>query len=206
MNKRKRKTLFDIIAPCYGLFYKKQRENFIKVIRRAENDLDISSYETILDVGCGPGALCSVLNEKGLRVTGIDSAAKMLNIAKKRAENTGVQFLHASILEPLPFPDKSFDISVASYVAHGLKKEERQRMYKQMNKVTKHKVIIHDFNANRGWLISFVEWLEQGDYFKFIQVAEEEMRNCTSDLEECFSSVQVIDVGTRASWYICTPK
>ncbi|NLO14726.1 MAG: class I SAM-dependent methyltransferase, partial [Clostridiales bacterium] len=93
MNKRKRKTLFDIIAPFYGLFYKKQRENFIKVIRRAENDLDISSYETILDVGCGPGALCSVLNEKGLRVTGIDSAAKMLNIAKKRAENTGVQFL-----------------------------------------------------------------------------------------------------------------
>ena len=197
--------LFDTIAPIYGLFYQHQRANFKEVIRYAERYLDIAAYETVLDVGCGPGALCSVLNEKGLRVTGIDVAVNMLNIAKGRPENRGVQFVRASILDPLPFADKSYDISIASYVAHGLKKEERQRMYMQMSRLTKHKVIIHDFNRNRGLLTSVVEWLERGDYFSFIQVAEDEMRKCRFDAQECFSAVEVINVGTRSSWYICTP-
>ena len=206
MSKRRKDTLFDTIAPVYGLFFKKQRSNFIRVIQRAENSLDLSSYDTVLDVGCGPGALCSVLKEKGMQVTGMDTAVKMLDIAKRQPENKGVRFIRASILEQLPFPEKSFDLSFASYVAHGLQKEERKRMYLQMSRVTKHRVIIHDFNKNRGLLTSLLEWLERGDYFRFIHVAEDEMRNCMSDMAECFSSVEVIDVDTRASWYLCTPK
>ncbi len=206
MNKNEGSTLFDTIAPIYGLFFKRQRANFREVIGLAGKYLDLSAYETILDVGCGPGALCSVLNEKGLRVTGMDVAANMLNIAKGRPENKGVQFVRANILDKLPFPDKSFDISIASYVAHGLQAEERQRMYMNMSKLTKYKVIIHDFNRNRGLLTSFVEWLERGDYFRFIQVAEDEMRKCRFDTGECFSAVEVINVGTRSSWYICTPR
>ena len=206
MSKRRKDTLFDTIAPVYGLFFKMQRANFTRVIRRAESSLDLSSYVTVLDVGCGPGALCSVLNEIGLQVTGMDTAAKMLDIAKRQPENKGVRFIRASILEQLPFPDKSFDLSFASYVAHGLQKEERKRMYLQMSRVTRHRVIIHDFNKKRGLLTSLLEWLERGDYFRFIHVAEDEMKNCMSDMAECFSSVEVVNVDTRASWYICTPK
>ena len=206
MGKRGEGSLFNTIAPVYGLFFNRQRSSFTKVIRRAGPYLDLASFSTVLDVGCGPGALCSVLSEKGLRVTGIDPAAKMLDAARRRKENKGVRFIQANALEQLPFPDKSFDISFASYVAHGLKKEERRRMYAEMSRVTRHRVIIHDFNKNRGWLISFVEWLERGDYFRFIRAAEEEMRNCVSDMAECFSQVSVIDVDTHASWYICTPK
>jgi NifB/MoaA-like Fe-S oxidoreductase len=51
-----------------------------------------------------------------------------------------------------------------------------------------------------------VEWLERGDYFRFIKNAEKEMKDCSQEMEECFSEVKVVNVGERAAWYICKPK
>lgn len=155
-------------------------------------------YEKVLDLGCGTGALCSVLNEKGLKVTGVDAAEKMLNIAKKRNKDKDISFVLADILKKLPFEDNSFDISIASYVAHGVSKYERKHMYAEMSRVTKNKIIIYDYNQNRALMTSIIEWFERGDYFNFIKEAENEMKNS-------FSEVKVIDVDTRAAWYICTP-
>ena len=204
MGKSNRNFLFNAIAPIYGLFYKKQRKRFAAIVEGVRNELDLTAYKTILDVGCGTGALCSVLSSKGLSVTGIDPAEKMLNIAKKQLENKTV-FLQANVLEQLPFEDKSFDISIASYVAHGLQKNERKRMYAEMSRVTKNKVIIYDYNQNRALITSIIEWLERGDYFRFIKDAQSEMKNCVIEMKECFSEVKVVDVDTRAAWDICTP-
>jgi len=206
MSKNKDGLLFDSIAPIYGLFYKWQKRRFSEVIESVQEKLDLASYRSILDVGCGTGALCSVLHEKGLSVTGIDPAARMLNVAKRQPENKGITFLQASVLDRLPFEDKSFDIAIASYVAHGLQKDARKHLYAQMGRLAQHKVIIYDYNQNRGSLVSLIEWLEHGDYFRFIKVAKDEMEQCVSGMKQCFSQVKVIDVGARAAWYICTPK
>lgn len=197
--------LFNSIAPVYGLFYEMQKSRYGEVIDRVSNELDLTLYDTVLDVGCGTGALCSVLNEKGLVVTGIDPADKMLGIAKKQPENKSITFIQANVLEQLPFASKSFDISIASYVAHGLQKNERKLMYAEMSRVSRNKVIIYDYNQKRALLTSIIEWLERGDYFNFIKEAKEEMEQCVSDMKECFSEVRVVDVDTKAAWYICTP-
>src|SRR5690606_11814350 len=118
----------------------------------------------------------SVLFEKGLTVKGIDPAEKMLKIARNNPENKGIDFIRADVLEALPFADQSFEASVASYVAHGLRTDERKRMYAEMSRVSKKAVIIHDYNAKRSPMTSLIEWLERGDYFRFIRVAEKEMR------------------------------
>ncbi|HRV32949.1 MAG TPA: methyltransferase domain-containing protein, partial [Anaerovoracaceae bacterium] len=94
------------------------------VIDKASAALDLGSYDTILDVGCGTGALCAVLDERGLSVTGIDPASKMLAIAKRHSKSANIKYIHGNALEKLPFEDKSFDISIASYVAHGMHEEE----------------------------------------------------------------------------------
>jgi ubiquinone/menaquinone biosynthesis C-methylase UbiE len=202
---KKAHSLFNAIAPIYGLFYFRQKKRFIEVIDRVSSELDLSICKTILDVGCGTGALCSVFHEIGFKVTGIDPAKNMLNIAKTRTDNKDIQFILADVLRQLPFVDKSFDISIASYVAHGLQKNERIQLYSEMSRVTKQAVIIYDYNQNRSFLTSLIEWLERGDYFRFIRSAEEEMTNCISEMKRCFSKVTVIDVDKRASWYICTP-
>ena len=198
--------MFNAIAPIYGLFFNYQRKKYAEVLEDLESELDLKSFKTILDVGCGTGALCSVLSEKGLNVTGIDPAEKMLNFAMKRPENRAVRFLKANVLEGLPFDDKSFDASIASYVAHGLQPRERKQMYAEMSRLSVSKVIIYDYSQNRSALISFVEWLERGDYFRFIKKARREMEECVFELKECFSDVTVIDVDVQAALYICIPN
>ncbi|MGM0651889.1 MAG: class I SAM-dependent methyltransferase, partial [Bacillota bacterium] len=167
--------------------------------------LDLTAFETVLDVGCGTGALCSVLNVMGLKVTGVDSAEKMLNIARNKPENKTIQFIKADASEGLPFDHKAFDISLASYVAHGLQPHERKQMYAEMSRVTSSKVIIYDYNEKRSLPITIAEWFEGGDYFRFIRNAKAEMENCEYELRQCFSDVEMINISPQAAWYICTP-
>lgn len=205
MGKKNSHVLFNSIAPIYGMFYEKQKKRFATVIEGAEKELDLSSFETIIDVGCGTGALCSALNEKGLTVTGIDPAEQMLKIAISKLEDKPIKFVQADVLEGLSFDDKTFDVAIASYVAHGLRAEERKNMYAEMSRVAKHLVIIYDYNKKRSLLTTIVEWLEGGDYFHFIRNAEPEMKDCVSEMKNCFSEVKVVNVDVRAAWYICKP-
>jgi ubiquinone/menaquinone biosynthesis C-methylase UbiE len=94
-----------------------------------QDDFNWSDFDTILDVGCGTGALCSELDAAGMRVTGIDPAEKMLAIEKDKKENAGIDFRCENVLEGLSFDSDSFDLSICSYVAHGLSPEKRKQMY-----------------------------------------------------------------------------
>ena len=194
---KKTSSVFDRIAPIYGLFIDYQKKRYHAVLENIKSEFDFSECQSIIDVGCGTGALCSVLDQKGLTVTGVDPSQNMLRIAEKKQMNTGIKFINASILERLPFEDKNFDISIASYVAHGLKENERAKMYAEMRRVTKNRVIIYDYNQNRSVFINIIEWLEGGDYFNFIG-------NTVQELKENFHEVKVIDVDTRAAIYLCT--
>lgn len=199
----KESKLFNRIAPVYGLFYGYQEKNYAKVIRGVREDFDVSAYKTIVDIGSGTGALCRVLMEEGLKVVGVDTAEKMIRVAKKKTP--GCDFVQGDVLERLPFEDKSFDLSISSYVAHGLVKKERKKMYKEMARVTKERVIIYDYNERTSPFTSLVERLEGGDYFHFIRYALQEMEECVSEMKQCFTDVQVVNVSKRAAWYICKP-
>jgi len=194
-----KKSVFDLIAPVYGLFYDYQKKHYNKILDNVQKELAFNGYKNIIDIGCGTGALCSVLQQRGLSVTGIDPAQGMLDIPMKKQENKEIQFIQASALERLPFEDKSFDISISSYVAHGLKAYERKTMYDEMSRITKDLVIFYDYNEKRAALTDIVEWLEGGDYFNFIRVAKDEMK-------EHFGEVRVIDVSERGALYICEPS
>ncbi len=206
MKERKSESVFNSIAPIYGLFYQRQKKGFSRMLGIAEKELGLSSFKTILDVGCGTGALCAVLSEKGFTVTGVDSAEKMLSVARKKPENSSVRFVSTNILEKLAFDDKSYDISIASYVAHGMNTGDRSLMYSEMGRVTKSAVLIYDYNQKRSLLTSVIEWLEGGHYFNFIKNPESEMMNCVHELRKCFEKVKVVDIGARSALYVCTPR
>lgn len=194
-----KRTVFDVIAPIYGLFYTSQKKHYQELLEALRPDLDLSRYGRILDVGCGTGALCSVLHQRGHDVTGIDPSDRMLDVARRKRENKEIRFISGDVLRGLPFKDKSFDISIASYVAHGLKETERKTMYREMGRVSEHLVIFYDYNENRSIVTDFVEWLEGGDYFNFI-------KKVRMELSEHFREVKVVDATVRGAWYICTPR
>lgn len=189
-------SLFDKIAPIYGLFFNFQEKYFKRIQNKVSDELDINKYKNVLDIGCGTGALCKTLYDQGLEVTGVDPSAGMLKQAKKKLKDTSIDLLLIDPNKKFPFKDKSFDVVITSYVAHGLEPEERIELYQEMKRLAREIVIVHDYNDKRAILTTIIEWLEGGDYFNFIKVAKEEMK-------QVFGKVEQIDVDTRASWYIC---
>lgn len=75
------------------------------------------SGRRVLDAGCGAGAHARALIERRADVTGIDSSAGMLEIAKDRLDG-GALLRRADLRDPLPFEDSSFDAVLASLVMH----------------------------------------------------------------------------------------
>ncbi len=66
----------------------------------------------VLDAGCGTGDYSVALARAGFQVTGIDYAPGMLARARSKAATaprTSLAFRRASLDEPLPFPDGSFE-------------------------------------------------------------------------------------------------
>ena len=73
----------------------------------------------ILDAGCGSGPLSAALLSRGAVVTGVDSSASMVALARRRlGERADVHV--ADLAAALPFPDAEFDDVVASLVLHYL--------------------------------------------------------------------------------------
>jgi ubiquinone/menaquinone biosynthesis C-methylase UbiE len=104
--------------------------------------------------------------------------------------------MHHDALTPFPFCRDSFDFSIASYVAHGLTPEEREKMLREMKRVSKHYVVLHEYGKRRKITTDIIERLEGGNYFGFI-------KNIESELNGLFGEVKIIEVGKNGLWYVC---
>jgi len=73
----------------------------------------------ILDAGCGSGPFSAALRDRGAVVTGLDSSARMLELARLRL-GPSADLRLADLGNPLPFGDGAFDDVVAALVLHYL--------------------------------------------------------------------------------------
>jgi SAM-dependent methyltransferase len=73
----------------------------------------------ILDAGCGSGPIAAALRDRGATVTGFDSSAGMLELARRRL-GPDADLHQADLASPLPFPDGAFDDVIAALVLHYL--------------------------------------------------------------------------------------
>ncbi|MEV7075692.1 methyltransferase domain-containing protein [Streptomyces sp. NPDC093990] len=73
----------------------------------------------VLDAGCGSGPLFEALRERGAVVSGFDTSAGMVELARRRL-GEGADLQVADLGGPLPYPDDTFDDVVASLVLHYL--------------------------------------------------------------------------------------
>jgi len=51
---------------------------------------------SVLDLGCGTGTLCCALAKRGHRVTGVDPAAEMLAVARRKPHAEQVEWVESS--------------------------------------------------------------------------------------------------------------
>ncbi|WP_425835676.1 class I SAM-dependent methyltransferase [Streptomyces fractus] len=69
----------------------------------------------VLDLGCGTGSMSLLAAERGHRVTGVDSAPGMLEIARRKLAGRGAEFLLGDAAEP-PVEPGSYDVVLARHV------------------------------------------------------------------------------------------
>jgi phosphatidylethanolamine/phosphatidyl-N-methylethanolamine N-methyltransferase len=80
-------------------------------------DLPITASTTVLEVGVGTG-LTLPLYPRNCKLTGIDFSAEMLEKAKARARDEGLNHVKLQEMDAqaMTFADNSFDLVVAAYV------------------------------------------------------------------------------------------
>jgi ubiquinone/menaquinone biosynthesis C-methylase UbiE len=93
----------------------RQGQMLTKTIGIFPTGIDPTPFHHILDLACGPGAWTLDVAEAypHIQVTGIDIDQLMINYARYLATeraHSNIQFHRASILQPLPFPDETFDM------------------------------------------------------------------------------------------------
>ncbi|MDB4866872.1 MAG: methyltransferase type 11 [Cohnella sp.] len=72
----------------------------------------------ILEVGCGTGKSACYLAKQGFRVTALDQHPLMLQKARRRAQQEGIEGVNwvEGNIESLPFPNEAFDVVFAESV------------------------------------------------------------------------------------------
>ena len=81
--------------------------------------LDPQPGERILDLGCGPGVLTQMLQERGCSVVGVDNSPEMVAMARKRGVTAYVIDGHT-----IPFTDE-FDAVFTNAALHWMKNPDR---------------------------------------------------------------------------------
>jgi ubiquinone/menaquinone biosynthesis C-methylase UbiE len=194
MNLNRHKLLFNTIAPGYNWFYKRQVSYYADILSKYITKLEISDDSRILDAGCGTGSLTRAFSDRGFEVTGIDIAENMIHSGIKH----GLDCRYGNIIAGLDFEDHSFDLVTFAFVAHGLDRDKRKKLYIEAKRLTRGKVLFHDYSSERKIMTNIIEFIEGGDYFNFILTG-------LSEMQEVYNTVQVIKINKTTNWYICTP-
>jgi SAM-dependent methyltransferase len=103
-------------------------ESCIKRIR------DLANKKDLLDVGCGTGALSTLLDTDSY--TGIDFVHHQI---WSEMESTSTKFFEGQV-EQLPFDDKSFDLVVCAHVLEHVR--EPVRVLKELIRCSRGKVVV----------------------------------------------------------------
>ena len=91
----------------YGVFATYLEKGALEFFDR----VNIPSGTRLLDVGCGAGQLTLPAARKGIRVTGLDLAANLVQQARTKAAEEGLTIqVDEGDAEDLPYPDASFDV------------------------------------------------------------------------------------------------
>ena len=105
---------FDVSADAYLRFMGRYSE---QLAARFADLAGVGGGQRLLDVGCGPGALTAELVSRAGAdaVSGVEPSASFAAAVRERLPGTDIRVAAA---EQLPFPDDSFDATLAQLVVH----------------------------------------------------------------------------------------
>jgi len=115
-----------------------KRLHYEETLTRIPELASAKAYELVLDIGTGTGNSAVPFLQMGCHVVGIDPSERMIEYAKKKAEQYKDFFSVLHVDDPflnLPFSNDSFDVVVSAYAIHHLPDPDKQRAINEMKRV-----------------------------------------------------------------------
>jgi SAM-dependent methyltransferase len=119
---------------------------------------EVVAGQHVLDVGCGPTLEAEHAEREAgsaASYTGIELSLPFLKSV--REENPGENFFFAQAsINAIPFPDKSFDTTIVSFVIHHVPGDPA-RVIEELVRVTRRHLVIYDHLRSDGFLVSLLQ-------------------------------------------------
>jgi 2-polyprenyl-3-methyl-5-hydroxy-6-metoxy-1,4-benzoquinol methylase len=132
--------------------------------------------QSVLDVGCGIGAVSWSMAEAGLHVTGVDFEQKHIEIARNKHSHDRITYIYGDVTKDLP--EGHYDAIVMSNVLEHI--DDRVGLLKALNnRFTPGKILIRVPMVNRDWLVPLKKRLGLSYYCDpthFTEYTEESFR------------------------------
>ena len=130
---------YDWLTPFYDPIVRlTTRENTFK--RELADQARIEANHRVLDLACGTATLTILLkhNQPQAEIIGIDGDAKILEIAKTKAKESGIEIqFDEGMSFDLPYEDDSFDCVVSSLFFHHLTRDNKLKTLREVKRVLK---------------------------------------------------------------------
>jgi len=108
---------------------------------------NVCENDTVLDIGCGNGALTYDIAMKAKKVVGIDLSERNISIAKNMFSRENIEYIHGDALTDLP--NETFDIIILSNVLEHI--DKRVEFLLSAKKLAP-KFLIRVPMLNRSWI------------------------------------------------------
>lgn len=161
----------------------------------------ITERDTVLDIGCGNGALAQDIAKKATRVMGIDINKKNQTAWQKRygAPNLTYQVADATVFQP----EEIFDVAILSNVLEHI--ENRQEFFRQIKHIAS-KFLIRVPMVNRDWITLYKKELGVDyrlDQTHFIEYTLESFMN---ELAGAGFTLQSYSIQFGEIWAVVLPR
>ncbi|MGB9928675.1 MAG: class I SAM-dependent methyltransferase [Methanosarcina sp.] len=180
---------FAALAPFYDIVV----APFSGVREKVVDFTNAQKDSKILDVATGTGKQAFAFAKKGYEVIGIDISEPMLNVAKKKNKYKNAKFEIADATN-LPFADNNFDVSSISFALHDMPFSIREKVLKEMVRVTKPEgiIVIADYDLPKNKIAKFFVY-----YFIAVYESEYYKNFIKSDLEALLKKYRIETIEKR---------
>ena len=191
--------------------YNNQKTNWEKYNKTVEKTKQyLNTNDIVLDFACGAGIKTIKLADNVKEIQGIDISSKLIDVAKRKAEERKVEnthFAQATIFDT-GFKKESFDVILAFNILHLI--DNGQEIIHKIHKLLKpgglfisETVCMGEKKAFLGWILSFLSKIGLVPPITFLKISELE------DLMGC-GKFQIIDTEivqqNPQSYYIVAKK
>lgn len=155
-----------------GKLYEKISDPLLEKIRNIISS-QIESGSSVIDLGCGTGALVFNLSKICKSVIGVELSSRMIAFAEKKKKFNyikNVYFIHSDATNLSQFKKHQFDYAVISMVLHEALPKLRSGIINEAKRIAK-KIIIADYSVPQpfnleGIFIFIIEFLAGISHFK----------------------------------------